>query len=379
MAVAVGSRGIHRLHEVVSLVVGELRRVGAVPFIVPAMGSHGGATSDGQMALLAGYGVTPETTGVEFSPSMEVEYLGAAELGGEVVFSRAALEAEKIVLINRVKPHTDFSGSIGSGLLKMLVVGLGKRIGATNYHLAASRYGYAEVLRSFARVLRVRTPLLCGLAILENQRHQAARIAVVEPDDMEATEAILCAEARALMPRLPMDDLDLLIVDQIGKNISGTGMDPAMIGRSIHGYSLADPDRQPAPRVRRLFVRDLTPQTKGNAIGIGMADFTTERLAASIDWQVTALNTLTALSLQGAKLPLRFGLDREAIATALASLGIDDSRRARIARIQDTLSLEHLLVSEESYHQLRGREDLELPGALDTPGWDVTGNLTPWR
>ncbi|MHB9005754.1 MAG: nickel pincer cofactor-dependent isomerase, group 22, partial [Limisphaerales bacterium] len=340
VGVAVGSRGIAGLKPLVSVVIDTLRRSGALPFILPAMGSHGGATADGQLALLAEYGVTEAAMGVPFRAGMEVEVVGRTDDGHEVVCSVEALRADSVVLINRIKPHTDFRGELGSGLLKMSVVGLGKAVGAAAFHRAASRWGYERVLRAAARLLRQRLPVLAGVAIVENQRHETARIEVVPGGEIEAREGGLCAEAARLMPRLPFEELDLLIVDRMGKNISGTGMDPAVIGRMIHGYSLAEDQERRSPHVRRLFVRDLTPESHGNAIGIGMADFTTRRLVEAMDRRVTVTNSLTALSLQGAKIPIYFDSDREALSAAIDTLALPDPTRARVVRIADTLSVE---------------------------------------
>ena len=377
VAVAVGSRGITGLKTVVATAIDTLQRAGASPFVVPAMGSHGGGTSDGQLALLAEYGVTTQALGVPFLAGMEVRAVGTTSHGLEVCLAEAALQADGILIINRIKPHTDFSGGLGSGLFKMLVVGLGKAVGAARYHAAASRWGYEPVLRAAARLASSAASLLGGVAIVEDQRHQTASLTVVPPADFERCEAALCLQAKALMPRLPFDDLDLLIVDRLGKNISGTGMDPAVIGRSIHGYSLAPDPGHPPPRVRRLLVRDLTPESHGNAIGVGLADFTTTRLVRAIDWKVTMLNSLTALSLQGAKLPIHFESDQEAIGRALKTLALPAIHRAKVVRIADTLSLERFEASEAALETPAPGTVLTTERAAATLSFDATGNLHP--
>jgi hypothetical protein len=379
VALAVGSRGIANLAAIVRAVADALREAGARPFVVPAMGSHGGGTPAGQTTLLAGYGVSENQLGLPVRAGVGVERLGTTPAGFEVCCSTEALRAKAIVLVNRVKPHTDFSGRLGSGLLKMLVVGLGKPRGAANFHAAASRLGYETVLRESARLLLAKVPVLCGVAIVENQRHQTARVAVLPPGELEAGEEALVAEARSLMPRVPLDDIDLLMVDRMGKNISGTGMDPAVIGRSIHGYSLSPEPAQPPPRVRRLFVRDLTPETRGNATGIGLADFTTARLVRAIDWHVTKLNALTALSLQGAKVPIHFETDREAIAAALGSLGLRDWAQAVVVRVADTLSLERIEISESCREQVSANPALVVEQEATELTFNVEGNLIPRR
>jgi hypothetical protein len=257
------------------------------------------------------------------------------------------------------------------------VVGLGKRLGAANYHTSASRFGYEHVLRTSAEVNLRAAPILCGVAIVENQFHNTARLAVVLPEEMERREAELYAESSRLMPRLPFDEIDLLIVDRLGKNISGAGMDPNVMGRSIHGYSSMLGERGAKPVVRRIFVRELTPESHGNAVGIGLADFTTTRLVRSINQPVTSLNAMTALSLNSAKIPIHFDTDREAIHRALESLALRDVAEARIVRIQDTLSLERMEVSEAVAGQITKRSDLESLGDAREIDFDAEGNLVP--
>lgn len=376
VAVAVGSRGITNLQAVVGHVIDELKSAGAKPFIVPAMGSHGGATPEGQVELLGEYGVTEAHLGVPIRAAMEAERIGVTEDGVDVFFSAEALRADGVVVVNRIKPHTDFhSDTLGSGIQKMIVIGLGKRVGAANFHVSASRFGYEHVIRTSARVTLSKAPILCGVAIVENQFHETARIEVIPAEEIESREGELYAEAKRLMPRLPFDDVDLLIVDRIGKNISGAGMDPNVIGRSIHGYSTLLGDRSFSPVIRRIFVRDLTPETHGNAVGIGLADFTTTRLVRGMNQPVTALNALTALSLNSAKIPIHFETDREAIARALESLALADVTRAKVVRIQDTLSLERLDVSDAFAELIKQRRDLDTVSSPRDIQFDSAGNL----
>ena len=379
IAVAVGSRGIANLSSIVGAVLEHLQSAGAKPFIVPAMGSHGGATPEGQTQVLAEYGVTEARFKVPVKAAMEVERLGATEDGVEVFFSAEALRSDGVVVINRIKPHTDFSSdSLGSGLIKMLVVGLGKRVGAANFHVAAARLGYARVLPGIARVTLRSAPILCGVGVVEDQFHETAAIAVLKPEEFESREAELFREAKRLMPKLPFEEIDLLIVDRIGKNISGSGMDPNITGRWVHRYSSAIGDGyQTSPTVRRLLVRDLTPETRGNAIGIGLADFTTSRLVRSMDQQVTYVNCLTSLTPNSAKIPIHFETDREALSRALDSLALPDPRQAKIARIADTLSLEHLELSEVYGDLLKQRSDLETVAGPQQIEVDSANNLRP--
>lgn len=378
IAVGVGSRGITHLPEIVAATLDLLRGSGAQPFIIPAMGSHGGATPEGQREVLASYGITESAMGVPIRDSLEVRQVGATAEGVPVVCSTEALAADGIVLINRIKPHTDFFGALGSGLLKMCVIGLGKRTGATAMHLAATQFGYERIIRSMAGVLLQSAPVLGGVAILENQFHDTARLLVIPHEEMMTAEDTLLAEARALMPLLPFDEIDLLIVDRIGKNISGAGMDPNVINRSVHGYdSLPMRGDRPAPFIRRIFVRGLTPETHGNAIGIGMADATTARFVREMDSRVTSINSLTALTPQSAKIPIAFDTDSEAIERMLASLPLPDSRAARIVRIADTLSLTEMEISEPLWNEVRTQPQLI---ALTEPHdltFDAEGNLPP--
>src|ERR1041385_86208 len=377
IAVAVGSRGISNLLPVVEAVIEQLKLAGAQPFIVPAMGSHGGATPEGQKQLLAEYGITEERLKVGIRASMAVERLGETKDGTEVFFSAEALKSDGVVVINRVKPHTDFtSDKLGSGILKMMVIGLGKRSGAATFHAAASKLGYEHVILESARVTLRSAPILCGVALAENQRHETARLEVWKPDEIEKREGKLFAEAKKLMPSLPFDDIDLLIVDRMGKNVSGSGMDPNVIGRGVHGYSsLLGQKNKTGPTIRRLFVGDLTPEAHGHAGGLGLADFTTSRLVRAIDQEVTAINALTALSVLSAKVPIHFESDRLVIGHALGSLALRDICQAKVVHIADTLSLETVELSEAYEDEVKRRKDLELKSNLLEMIFDASDNL----
>ncbi len=376
IAVGVGSRGITNLPAIVTLVLDFLRAAGAKPFILPAMGSHGGATPEGQIEVLASYGITVEAMGVPIRASLETRQVGETPERKPVFCSTEALAADGIVLVNRVKPHTDFSGTLGSGLLKMCVIGLGKRDGAAAMHLAASGLGYERAIRSMADVLLGSAPILGGVAILENQFHETARLVVVPRAAMPTAEDALLEEARGLLPLLPFDEIDLLIIDRIGKNISGTGMDPNVTNRWVDGYSSSlRRDGRPAPFIRRIFVRDLTPETHGNALGIGLADLTTTRLVRATDGRITGINALTALTPQNAKMPIAFDTDREAIERGLASLPLPTRSAARIVRISDTLSLVELEVSEALWQEVKFRPALSAISEPRALRFDGSGNL----
>jgi len=376
IALGVGSRGIANLQEIVKATLGVLINAGASPFLIPAMGSHGGATPEGQAKVLAGYGITPEIIGVPIEASMEVQKIGTTLGGLDVVFSVPALKADGIVVLNRIKPHTDFRGTIGSGIQKMLTIGFGKQVGAANAHRAAARVGHEMVIREFSKIILNRVPVLCGVAIVEDQHHQTADIEVLRSENIASEEERLLKKARSLMPHLPLDEIDLLIVDQIGKEISGSGMDTNVIGRDITGYSTSLHSNHPvAPHIFRIFVRDLSPATNGNGTGIGLADFTTSRAVKALDLQYTYINSLTAIGLHPAKIPIHFDTDREAIQQALLSLASATPETLRVVRIANTLSLDRVLVSESCMDLINGRPGVTLVGEARNMEFDSNGNL----
>ena len=374
VAVTVGSRGIANFREIVRAVLDALTAAGVQPFILPAMGSHGGAMPEGQKRILADYGITEETMGVPIEAAMATREVGRTVDGVRAFTSAVALEADGIVVLNRVKPHTDyFSRTLGSGLIKMMVVGMGKHDGAANFHRTAVHRGYEETLRMLGRVVLREAPILFGIGLVEHQYHDTARIEAVRPEDIEAREAELFAEAIALLPKLPFDDADLLVVDQIGKNISGPGMDPNVIGRHAHHYStLLQNALDVTPFMRRIYVRGLTPETHGNAIGVGLADAVHVRLVEAMDAESTFVNVRTSLTLHNAKIPMHFPNDRAALAGLLDSLALPDPAQARVMRIRHTLDLAQLELSEAFAAEVATREDLTV---LSEPAeWGFAGD-----
>jgi Lactate racemase N-terminal domain len=377
IVIGVGSRGVTNLLPIVKAVINQLLRIGANPVVIPAMGSHGGATPAGQREVLDSFGINEESIEVPICDSLDVIQIGTTEFGVPVYCSVEAMNSDGVILINRIKPHTDFFGDLGSGLLKMAVIGLGKRKGAGTMHLAATQFGYEKTIRAMANVLIEKAPLLGGLAIIENQFHETAKIQTIVRDEMATAENALLSEARELMPLLPFEEIDLLIVDQIGKNISGAGMDPNVINRSVHGYnSLPMRGDQPAPFIRRIFVRGLTPETNGNAIGIGMADATNSRLVQRLDENKTNINALTALTPQSAKLPIVFDDDRSAIEAMLTSLPLSNPQDAKIVRIADTLSVADMEVSESLWRLHRDQSNLIALNQLEELRFDSEQNLS---
>lgn len=379
IAVGVGSRGITNLKDIVKSTIDLLIVAGAQPFVVPAMGSHGGATPEGQAKVLAGYGITAESLGVPIEASMEVQKIGTALDGQDVVFSLPAFHADGVVVINRVKPHTDFRGPLGSGIQKMLAIGFGKREGAANTHRVAAHLGHETVIREFSKVILRCVPVLCGIAIVEDQHHQTAEIKVLRREVIPAEEHHLLERARSLMPRLPLDEIDLLIVDQIGKEISGTGMDTNIIGRDISGYSTSlCHESSLTPRISRIFVRELSPATNGNGIGIGLADFTTSRAVKALNMRYTYVNAVTSIGLHPAKIPIYFDTDRETVDAAVATLASTNPETLRVVRIANTLNLERVLVSESCLGILGEQSGVVVVGTLQDMEFDRSGNLLPF-
>ncbi len=356
VAVTGGSRGVANIALILRTICDSLKGLGCKPFIVPAMGSHGGATAEGQLKVLARYGVTPDSMEVAILSSMDTMEIGRMPWGFPVHVDRNAYEADHIVLVNRVKPHTNFRSHVESGLMKMLVIGLGKHQGALLAHRAAVDVGLPRAVPEVARFSLSKLPILFGLGTVENVRHQTACVKAMLPEAMEDTEAQLLKEAWRLLGRIPFDFLHLLIVDEIGKEISGTGMDPNVIGRMYFS-----PNEEPkSPQYIRIVVRDLTERTAGNAVGMGLADFSTRRLADKINFHYTYTNALTGLSPMRSKMPIIFETDREAIEGALKTIGLTEPPDAKIARIKNTLDLEYLYASDALLPEIREREDLEI-------------------
>lgn len=374
VAVTGGSRGIAEVAAITRTIVAALRELEAEPFIIPAMGSHGGATVEGQRQVLQAYGISEETMGVPILSSMEVIELGLTREGIPVYLDKQASEADGILLVNRVKPHTAFSGRIGSGLLKMMAFGLSKHRGALTCHEAVMQYDYERVIRSVSAAVLDRARIFGGVAILENSEGDLARVVSLPAASLAAGEERLFQQARRWVPRLPFDELDLLIVDEMGKDIAGTGMDTNVIGRR---FSLIEkPPRK--PRIARIFVRGLTRETHGNANGIGLAEFTTERLLREMDRKATYTNSLTARTPEHSRLPVAYATDREVLEVALKTVRTADPMSARIVRIKNTLELKTIHVSETLFPEVRGRRDLVVVSEPQEVAFDSNGNLAPW-
>jgi hypothetical protein len=374
IAVTAGSRGISNVALITREVVNCIRRRGGEPFVVPAMGSHGGATAEGQAALLRdAFGISEETMGCPVLSSMEVVELGRTqERGLPVYVDEHVARADGVVVVNRVKAHTDYSGPHESGLFKMIAIGLGKRAQAESIH-AFGAWGLRQLIPEVARAKIRLAPILGGIAILEDGYEQTAEIVGLPAEQIEEAEPKLLEQAKQYMARLPFAELDLLIVDWMGKEISGTGLDTNVIGRTrIEGE--AEFDR---PRIERIIVRGLTEATHGNGIGVGLADIITRRLHDAIDVRTTQINSLTSTFPLRAVIPVVAEHDQEALDLALYLLRRKPVEEVTIARIRDTLHLGSLLVSENLLDQVRQNETVEAVGEPDEIRFDAQHNLIP--
>jgi Lactate racemase N-terminal domain len=368
IAVGVGSRGVNGIAVIAKAAVQTLQEMGFRPFIVAAMGSHGGATPEGQRELLASYNVTTESMGVPVKTDMDTVVLGTNPVGLPIYFDRNAYEADGVLLLNRVKPHTDFRATYESGVVKMLTIGLGKRDGASQVHKLGLR-GLKEVLPAVGRFLVKNTKFALGLAIIENARDETAEIVPLEPETIFDQEPALLDKARGLMGRLPFDQIDVLVVGELGKNYSGAGMDPNVIGR-LMVETQNDFER---PQVTRLVVLDVSDESHGNIVGVGFADLTTERLVSRVDQEAFRINVLTSCCLERARIPITLSNDREVIEKAIDTCWRIDPAEARIVVIPNTLEVEELWVSKpleaevEANPQLK-RETDYLPMPISTDG-----------
>lgn len=354
VAVAVGSRGISRIDELTKTVIDELKRIGAEPFIVPCMGSHGGATAEGQTEVLAHLGIDEKRMGCPVRSSMEVVELDRLPNGLPVFCDKiAATESDAIIVINRIKPHTAFRGAIESGMFKMISIGLGKQKGAEACHQLGFKY-MAENVPAMARVMIEKLPIRFGVAIVENAYDQICRIEVLGTDTMEEREKELLIEAKSRLPQILFNDLDVLVIDYIGKNISGDGADPNITGRYPTPYAHGGPE------VNKMVVLDLTPESQGNANGVGTADFTTSRLVSKTDWPATYANGLTSTVCAPTKQATTLENDRDAIKAAIKTCNILDYTKCKLVRIRDTLHLGTIEISESLLEEAKSNPRIEI-------------------
>jgi hypothetical protein len=376
VAVGVGSRGIAQIDKIVRAVVQHFLRLEARPFIVPAMGSHGGGKAERQRAILESYGVTESFCGCPIRAGMETVEIEQAAEGFPIHFDRIASEADHVFICPRVKPHTSFAGSIESGLMKMLLVGLGKLEGARVFHRAIHDFRFEQLVRNVGRRILERCRIVGAMAVVENAYGEVARLEGVVPPDFERADERLLVEARRLMPRLPFEFAHVLIVDQIGKDISGSGMDTNVVGRK---YRDGQQTFNETPDMRRIIVRGLTSATHGIAHGVGLADFCKTRLVRQTDVEATWVNGLASGSVAISAFPLHFETDRELLDASLAIIGLVEPPDAKLLWIKNTLDLEEVECSTAFFNQARERPDLEILTGLRNLPLDAGGNLPDWR
>mgnify|MGYP001794810119 CR=1 FL=1 len=348
--------------------------MGATPFIVPSMGSHGGATAQGQKEVLQHIGITEDAIGIPIRSTMEVVQVGEiSEFGAKfpVYMDKYAFDADYVVVINRIKPHTDFSGDFGSGWMKIMSIGLGNHIGALSYHRVIASYSYANVIKIIAQKVLDTGKILFSLGIVENAYGETADIGAALAETLIQTEYELIKKAKKHIVHLPFDEVDLLIVDEMGKNISGSGMEPTVHGRL---HCLSEPALE-KPKIKRIFVRDLTPGSEGNALGIGFADFTTRRLVDKIDFRVTYINCITGIDPEDGRIPITFDTDKEAIDAALNTIGYIEPEAAKVVWIKNTLCLEEMMVSSAYEKQVKAEDNLVVLQDLGKLTFNSQGNL----
>ncbi len=366
VCITAGSRGIANFALIIKETVSALQEWGARPFIIPAMGSHGNATPEGQTQLLNDYGVADEYCGAPVRSQMEVVRIGELDAQVPVIMDKyAAEDADHIVVLNRIKPHTNYAGRNESGLMKMMLIGLGKQKGAGLYHRAIIERGWESIVYPVVEVHMKNKPPLFGLAVVENQLDQTAHVEAIPAARLVEREAELLDQAKNWMMRLPFKQLDVLIVDRMGKNISGAGMDTNVIGRAKPGDV----------KIKRIFARDLTDETHGNASGLCYADVTTTKLINRIDWPTTNMNAITSGFTESAGVPLHTPTEREALSAALDTIGLTPPHAARVCWIRDTLHLSEVFISEPLEAELAGRNDLELAGPWQEFAFDSRGEL----
>jgi hypothetical protein len=380
VAVTAGSRGIAKIAEIIKASVEHLKSIGAKPFIVPAMGSHGGGTAEGQVEILHGYGITEEYCGCPIRASMETVIICRTKEGFPVHFDKFAHGADHVLVVGRVKPHTGFVGDIESGLMKMMLIGLGKHAGAIIYHRAIQDYSFPQIVRSVAGEVIAKCRIVAGLGIVENEQDKTAKIQAVLPEELETREKELLVLAKKWIPRLPFDRCHLLLVDQIGKNISGSGMDTNVIGRKYNDHKAVEEE---FPKVKVIAVRALTEETHGNACGIGMAEFCRSRVVRATDVRKTRINCLTGGHAPAGMFPFDYETDREMLDTALPSIGLTEPPHARLLWIHNTLDLIEVECGEAYLPQAREKPNLEIlteprPLPLDAAG-NLPDSVKNWR
>lgn len=368
ICITVGSRGVPDEDLIVKTVLDWLKTQGAEPFIIPAMGSHGGGTAEGQKEFIAGYGITEETMGVPILSSMEVVKLGEMHDGTPVYCDKIAYESDGIIIFNKVKPHTDFRGKHESGLAKMCAIGIAKHEGASYFHMMGFP-SFAERIPEVAKILLDKAPVVFGLGVVQNAYDEISELEVMPRDKIMERDAALLDIAKSKIANFKMKSIDVLIIDEIGKNISGNGHDPNITARSNSaGFEdILD--------CKKMFVRGLTDVSHNNACGLSAADITTRRVMNAIDLDVTWTNVVTATMLNGGKLPVYANNDRDAILICIRTCNGIDFNKAKVVRIRSTAEMEDILVSESLLDELKGRDDVEILSEPEEMAFDAEGNL----
>lgn len=372
IAVGVGSRGIQNIAVIVKAVVDYWKSRDVNPFIIPVMGSHGAATAEGQADVLAHYGITEATMGAPVVSSLDVVNVGKTSDGIDVSMDRNAFESDGVMLCGRVKWHTDFEGSLESGIHKMMAIGLGKWEGAKRYHCWALRLGMETVIRHVGEVVMNTGKMLGGLAIMEDAHHNTAEVRALGVEGMAEREAELLARVKSWKANIPVEALDFLILDEIGKNISGAGMDTKVVNR---GVNLGPNCWNDVPKITRIFIRGLSDLSYGNAVGMGMADVANDRLLVGLNFQATWINSLTASTTQPAFTPMHFPTDAECLDRLLPTCGHLDTQDCSIVWIRNTMELGELMVSENLIAELQKNPDIEILGEPEEVPLDSEGNL----
>lgn len=370
IAITAGSRGVANIDHILRYIVQILKKNSAKPFLIPAMGSHGGGTAEGQLEILKSLNITEESIGAPIISSMEVVEIGKSCFGFPVLVDKQAAEADGIVVVNRIKPHTEFEGPVESGLMKIMAIGMGKHKGCIEVHKQTIHYGYREVIPEIGRVILEKLPILFGVATVENVYDETALIRAIPPSQFLVEEKRLLAKAKILMARLPFDKIDILIIEEMGKNISGTGMDTNVIGRIMFIG-----EREPERKVTRIVVLDLTEESHGNALGIGLADYTTKRLMSKIDHMATATNAIAGMTPEKGRIPIALHTDKEAVDAAMKTIGAVEPEMVRIVHIKNTLEIGELDISGALLEKLEGRTDLRLMEKLGPLSFDSEENL----
>ena len=371
IGITVGSRGIQNLQTIVQAVIHKVKQKGGIPYILTSMGSHGGATAEGQIKVLEKYGITEKSMGVPIKATMDVVELGTLDNGLKVYFDRFAFESDGIIAVNRIKVHTAFKARIESGLHKMLSVGLGNHKGASLVHSLGVK-GLKDYMVELASVILQKTPILCGIGILENAYDETYRIMGAAPEEFDKVDSELLRECKKILPKLPVQEMDILIVQEMGKNISGTGMDTNIVG-GIIDY---DPNEYTPPNIKRIVLHDLTPETGGNALGVGSADLITKKVYDKIDLKSTYTNTATATFLERAKIPMIMDTEKDAFDLSVKTIWNLPDTIPRILIIRNTLKLDELYVSEPVWEDIKDRTDIQAIGDWEPMVFDDSGELT---